>query len=381
MMKILQYTEEHKQFREQVRSFMKKEIAACSEQWEKERIMPKSAWKRMGKAGLLCTTISPEYGGQGKDFLHAVIIAEEICYTSQNGQGPVTHSDIVVPYITSFASEEIKKKYLPGCISGDVITAVAMTEPDVGSDIASIATTAVEKGDEVIINGSKIFITNGINTNLVILAARDPLIENPYKALSLYLVDGDSPGFQKGKHLDKMGMHSQDTAELFFSDCRIPKKNRLGQKGEGFKLLMENLQQERLLLTLWGLVVSELVLEITLSYYKNNSGSNKFSLKSQANQFSLVEMATDVKIGRTFFDKLIVEHMEGKNIIVETSMAKHWIATLVRRVCNGCLDLFGDSATAETCSVIRYWRDTRVLSIVGGTNEIMKSIVAKFMGL
>jgi len=378
-MEILQYSQEHKKFRDKVQTYMKNELTPCADQWEKEKIMPKSAWKRMGDAGLLCTTIPAKYGGLGKDFLHAVILAEEIVHTNQNGQGPVTHSDIVVPYITSFASEELKKKFLPGCISGDIITSVAMSEPAVGSDLASIATTAEEIGDEVIINGSKIFITNGINTNLVVLAARDPLEKNPHKALSLYLVEGDAPGFQKGKKLDKMGMHSQDTAELFFTDCRIPKKNRLGEKGEGFTLLMKNLQQERLLLTLWGLVAAEHILGLTISHYKNYISSDKSKKSSQAKQFSLVEMATEIKLGRTFMDKLIAEHMAGENIINEISMAKHWIAMMVRRVADGCLDLFGDAATLETCSIIRYWRDIRVISIVGGTNEIMKSIIAKMM--
>ncbi len=378
-MEILQYSQKHMEFRDKVRTFMQNEITPNVDQWEKEKIMPKSAWKRMGDAGLLCTTIPAKYGGLEKDFLHAIILAEEIIYTNHNGQGPVTHSDIVVPYITSFASEELKKKYLPGCISGDIITSVAMSEPAVGSDLASIATTAEEIGDEVIINGSKIFITNGINTNLVVLAARDPLEKNQHKALSLYLVDGDAPGFQKGKKLDKMGMHSQDTAELFFTDCRIPKKNRLGGKGEGFTLLMKNLQQERLLLTFWGLVAAEHILELTISHYKDYISSDKPGRSSQAKQFSLVEMATDVKLGRTFIDKLIAEHMAGENIINEISMAKHWIAMMVRRVADRCLDLFGDDATLEKCSIIRYWRDIRVISIVGGTNEIMKSIISKMM--
>ena len=378
-MEILPYTEKHKKFRQRVRSFMEKEVIPFTDQWETDRIMPRSAWKRMGEEGFLCTTISPEYGGPGADFLHAVIFAEEIARTNQTGQGPPTHSDIVVPYIDSFASEELKRKYLPGCVSGDIITAIAMTEPDTGSDLSGITTTAVEFGDEVIINGAKIFITNGINCDLVVLAAKNPSIENPYEAMSLYLVEAGAPGFKKGRKLDKMGMHSQDTAELFFSDCRIPKKNRLGQKGKGFFMLMQELQQERLMLTIYSITAAEYVLEQTIDYYKTNSGSDKQIPESQALQFALVEMATEVRIGRTFLDKLIADHIDRKDVIIETSMAKYWITEMARRIADRGLDIYGNFAAVETCPIVRYWRDVRAMSIVGGTNEIMRNIIAKYM--
>ena len=380
-MEIIKYTEEHKQFRQKVRTFMEKEVIPYVDQWEKDKIMPRSAWKKMGAEKLLCTTVSPEYGGMGGDFLHAIIASEELARTNHNGAGPSLHSDMVVPYIDSFALDEVKKKYLPGCVSGDIITAFGLTEPNTGSDLTSLSTSAVESGDEVIINGGKIFTSNGINSDLIVLAARDPKEENPYKALSVYLVETDIPGFKKGNKLDKMGWYSQDTAEIFFTDCRIPIKNRLGKKGEGWSLLMNKLQQERLLTAFWAQVFAEHMLEQTIEYYKKNSGQGKMVPKSQVNQFSIVEMATDIKIGRTFIDKLIAEHVEGKDVIIETSQAKFWVTEMVRRVADRCLEFYGESGMAESCRMARFFRDVRCMSIFGGTNEIQRLIVGKFMGL
>ncbi len=380
-MEILNYTNEHEEFRARVHAFVEKEVKPCVGQWEKDKIMPRSVWKRMGEEGLLCTTISKEYGGQGGDFLHAVIVADELSRTDHNGAGPVTHSDIIVPYINSFATEECKRKFLPGCVAGDIITSVAMTEPNTGSDLAAIETTAEESGDEVIINGSKIFITNGINCDLVVVAARNPEIENPHKAISLYLVEDGTPGFEKGGKLDKMGWHSQDTAELFFTKCRIPVGNRLGEKGEGFKMLMQKLQQERLITAIWGIVAAEHTLDLAIDLYKKKSGSGKSVSKSQVNQFELAELAGEVKIGRTFVDKLIADHMENIDIVKETSMAKFWVTELARRVADRCLDLLGPAGVMDNDPLVRSWRDVRCMSIFAGTNEIMRQIVSKMIGL
>ena len=380
-MEILPYTEEHKKFRKRVRVFAEKEIAPNIEQWEENRGMPRSIWKRMGEEGFLCTSYAPEYGGIGGNFLHTLIITEEFIRVGFMEPGPSGHSDIMSPYIYSFGSEEMKKKYIPGCVTGDLIASIAMTEPDTGSDVAAITTTAVENGDEVVINGSKIFISNGINCDLAVVAAKDPLIEKPLEAISLYVVEAGTPGFEKGKKLDKMGMHSQDTAELFFNNCRIPVKNRLGEKGKGFYMLMQKLQQERLVLSMTAMLAAEYILEKTMEYYKANSGPGKAVPKSQVNQFALVEMATEVKLGRTFFDKLVVDHIENKNVVKETSMAKFWIARMALRVADRCIDLFGISAISEACPIIRSWRDLRAYPIVGGTDEIMKIIVAKFMNI
>ena len=380
-MEILEYTKDHRNFRERLRGFLEKEVTPYADEWEKAGIVPKTAWEKMGQAGFLCTEVSPDYGGLGGDFLYSVIVIEEISRTSQNGLVAPLHSDIVVPYITSYASEALKKKYLPGCVSGDIITAVAMTEPGAGSDLAGISTAAVEEGDEVVLNGSKTFISNGILADLVVVAARDPEVEDPYQAISLYLVESDTPGFEKGRRLKKMGLWSQDTAELFFSKCRIPKTNRLGKKGDGFLMLMEKLQQERLVCAVWAVAGAERIMEWAMDYCRNTQISGKPISKSQAVQFGLIEMATDVKLGRAFVEKLIRDHMEGENVVIETSMAKYWTTDMVKRIADRALDFCGSFGTLETCQIARAWRDVRVMSIFAGTNEVMKNIAAKFMGL
>ena len=365
-MEILNYTGEHNDFRERLRAFLEKEITPFGDQWEKDGIVPKSAWKKMGQGGFLCMDVPSEYGGMGGDFLYA------LTKTWITGLATPLHSDIVVPYISSFGSEEIKKKYLPGCVSGDIVTAVAMTEPGAGSDLSSIETTAVEEDEEVVIDGSKTFISNGLNADLIVVAAKDPAVENPYEALSLYIVESDRPGFSTGRHLEKMGMWSQDTAELFFSKCRIPKKNRLGEKGMGFLMLMDKLQQERLVCA---------IMEWTMDYCKQTTVSGKPLSKTQAVQFALVEMSTDLKLGRTFVEKLVADHIEKKDIIIETSMAKYWTTEMLNRVANRALDLCGDFGTLEKCRIVRAWRDAKIMTIFAGTNEVMKNIAAKFMGL
>lgn len=380
-MEILKYTDAHRNFRKRLRDFLAKEVTPYADEWEKAGIVPKSAWKKMGRAGFLCTEVSSAYGGLGGDFLYSVIVTEEISRTGQNGLVASLHSDIVVPYITAFGSDEIKKKYLPKCVSGDIITAIAMTEPGAGSDLAAMSTSAIEEGDDVVINGSKTFISNGIIADLLVLAARDPAVEDPYQAISLYLVESGTSGFEKGRKLDKMGLWSQDTAELFFSKCRIPRANRLGKKGDGFLMLMGKLQQERLVCAIWAVAAAERILEWTMEYCRNTRISGKPIAKSQAVQFALVEMATEVKLGRNFTDKLIMDHLEGQNVVIETSMAKYWSTEMVKRIVDRALDFCGNFGSLEKCMIARAWRDVRVMSIFAGTNEIMKSIAAKFMGL
>jgi alkylation response protein AidB-like acyl-CoA dehydrogenase len=301
--------------------------------------------------------------------------------TNQYGLDAFLHSDIVVPYIDSFGSEEQKKKYLPGCVSGHIITAVAMTEPDVGSDLAAMTTSALEEGESVIINGTKTFISNGFNCDLVIVAAIDPAVGNSYQAISLYLVEAGTPGFKKGEPLDKLGVHSQDTTELFFTNCRIPVKNRLGHKGTGFPKLMEKLQQERLLVAILAKTMAELILEWTLDHLQTKHSTNGPKSLPQAIQFALVEMETEIKLGRTFLEMLIADHMQGKHIVAETSMAKYWNTEMANRIADRCLSLCGEIAMMESCPIARTFRDVRVTTIFAGTNEIMKGIVAKSLGL
>ncbi len=380
-MGMLPYNGEHGAFRKRLREFVINEVTPNADRWEADHQVPREAWKKMGQAGFLCPGVSPEYGGMGGDFLYSVISIEEMAISNQAGLMSQLHSDIVVPYIESWGSEKQKRKYLPGCVSGDLITAVAMTEPDAGSDLASMACTAVEENGEVVINGSKTFISNAVNCGLLVLAARDPSVENPYHAISLYLVEEGTPGFAKGNKLEKMGMHSQDTAELFFTNCRIPSENQLGGKGEGFLMLMQKLQQERLVCAIWGVAIAERILDWTVEYCKDSRIGEKPLSKFQAVQFTISEMATETTMSRTFIEKLVVDHMAGNNIVKETSMAKYQSSDMANRIVNQCMDLTGAFANDESCILARAFRDLRVMPIFAGTNEIMKSIIAKSMNL
>lgn len=380
-MDIIQYTDEHRIFRQTLRKYLEKEIIPHAEEWEEAGIVPREAWKKMGEQGFLCTAVPEEYGGAGGDFLYSVIVAEEMARTNFSGLTASLHSDIIVPYVASFGSEAQKKKYLPGCVSGAIITAIAMTEPNTGSDLAAIRTTAVEQGGEIVFNGQKTFISNGINCDLLILAAKDPAVANPHQAVDLFLVEAGTPGFEKGKQIKKVGWHSQDTAELYFTDCRVPAGNRLGEKGSGFLKLMLKLQQERLMCAIGAQAGAELMLELTIKYCKERVAFGKPISKFQHTQFEIVEMATDIRLGRTFLDKLIVDHMEGKEIVVDVSMSKFWITDMACRVADRCVQLHGGYGYCEEYPIARAWRDIRVTRIFAGTNEIMKMICARFMGL
>ncbi|HPL65638.1 MAG TPA: acyl-CoA dehydrogenase family protein [Smithellaceae bacterium] len=380
-MNIIPYTAEHNIFRESLRKYLDKEIMPHVEEWEEAGIVPRSAWKSMGEQGFLCTDVPEEYGGAGGDFLYSVIVCEELVKSNFSGLAASLHSDVCVPYISSFASEEQKRKYLPGCVSGDIITAIAMTEPNAGSDLAKMKTTAVEDGDHIVLNGQKTFISNGINCDLVIVAARDPEIKQEHQAVDLYLVEAGTPGFEKGKQIKKIGWHGQDTAELYFTDCRIPKENRLGDKGSGFIKLMMKLQQERLVCAIGAVIAAEFILDFTIRYCRERSAFGRSISKFQHIQFEIVEMATETKLGRTFIDKLIMDHIEGKNVVIEVAMAKYWTTDMAFRVADRCLQLFGGYGYCEEYPIARAWRDIRVTRIFAGTNEIMKGIAAKFMGL
>jgi acyl-CoA dehydrogenase len=380
-MQILSYTDEHAIFRSTLRKFLQKELVPHVEQWEREQIVPRWAWEKMGQQGFLCMDLPEQYGGMEADFLYSVILCEELTKSGCNGLAASLHSDIVVPYISSYAGEALKQRYLPGCAAGSVITAVAMSEPQAGSDLAALRTTAVEDGDSYVLNGQKTFISNGINCDLVVVAARDPAEQDPHRAIDLYLVDVTTKGFDKGKQIKKIGLHSQDTAEFFLTDCRIPKQNLLGPKGSGFLKLMEKLSPERLVVSIIAVASAEQMLEWTIAYCKERVAFGKPLSKLQHTQFTLVDLATEVKLGRTFLDKLIADHMEGQNIVVDVSMAKYWTAEMAMRVADRCVQLHGGYGYCEEYPIARAWRDTRVLSIFAGTSEIMKVVAARFMGL
>ena len=376
-MEILKFTEQHEAYRKRLKSFLQKELVPHIDTWENDHLTPKSVWHKMGATGFLCPWIAKEYGGMGGDFLHSLVVNEELARINFSGLMVYLHSDIIVPYIDTFGTEAQKKKYLPGCVSGDIIMAVAMTEPDSGSDLASLSTTAVEEGDEIVVNGSKTFISIGHSCDLVILAAKDPAVDNPYKAISLYLVEDGTPGFKRGNKIEKMGMHGSDTAELYFNNCRIPRENRLGEKGQGFVMLMQKLQQERLMVALQSVWSAEFAVEWAIEHCRTSGHNGSRLSNSQAVQFALAEMASEVTIGKTFVHKLVADHMEKKNIVKETSMAKYWTSDLAKRITGRVLELIGADGARKSCPISRTWRDVQVNSIFAGTNEIMKTIIAK----
>lgn len=381
-MKPIYLTREHEIFRTSLRKFLQKEAAPFYEEWEANRIIPREFWLKLGNEGFLCPYIDEMYGGLNTDFGYSVIIIEELEKVGSSLVGVSLHNDIVVPYIDAYGNEQQKKEWLPKCITGEYITAIAMTEPGAGSDLANIKTTAIKQGDHYIVNGEKTFITNGILSDLIIIAVKtDSSIKPAYKGISLLVVEKDTIGFSRGKKLKKVGLHSQDTAELIFQDAKIPVKNLLGEEGKGFYYLMEKLQQERLVVALEALVSAEEMLNVTMEYVKNRKAFGKSIGQFQNTQFKLVELATELEIGRTFIERLIMEHMEGKDIVKQVSMAKWWITDLGKKAASECLQLHGGYGYMEEYEIARRFRDIQVMSIYAGTNEIMKTIIAKNLGL
>lgn len=375
-------TDEHVMFRKSLRKFMEKEAIPHFEQWEEDRLIPKTFWRKLGEMGYLCPQVDEAYGGLEVDFRYAVIIGEEMERVGASLTGVGLHNDIVVPYIEAYGSKEQKSRWLPGCVTGEHITAIAMTEPGAGSDLAAIQTTAVRDGDTYIVNGSKTFITNGINADLVVVAVKtDTKIEPRHRGISLLVIEEGMPGFTRGRKLNKVGMHAQDTAELYFEDCRVPVENLLGEEGQGFTYLMEKLQQERLMVAISAQTASEDMVEMTLEYVKSRKAFVKPIGSFQNTQFKLVEMATEVELGHSFLESLIEDHMAGKDIVSKVSMAKYWLTETAKKISGECLQLHGGYGYMEEYKIARRYRDIPVASIYAGSNEIMKVIVAKKMGL
>ncbi|NLY93976.1 MAG: acyl-CoA dehydrogenase [Myxococcales bacterium] len=376
------FSEEHKLFRQNVRTFIEREVVPHQETWIENGCVSREVWRAAGEAGLICPWMEEEWGGGGGDFLHSVIVMEELARVYESGFAVSLHGDIIVPYIHSFGSKEQKEKWLPKCASGEVITAVAMTEPGTGSDLASIATTARREGDEYVLNGAKTFISNGMLCDLVVVAARTGGPDTPsHQALSLFLVEADRPGFSKSKKLKKIGMHAQDTAELVFEDCRIPASNMLGAEGMGFFMLMQKLQQERLCVGISCQAAARQVLEDTIRYCQERQAFGKPLTKFQNTQFKLAECATEVEVGQAFLDRLLVDHVKGKMLVKECSMSKLWHSEMLARVVDTCVQLHGGYGFMSEYKVARAYMDARVQRIFAGTNEIMKVIIAKQMGL
>lgn len=374
--------EEHEIFRSSLRKFLEKEAYPFYEQWEEERKIPRSFWEKMGTQGFLCPDVEEEFGGSGVDWGFSVIINEELERVGSGMVGIGLHSDIVIPYITAYGTEEQKKRWLPKCVTGETITAIAMTEPGTGSDLANIQTTAKLEGDYYVVNGQKTFITNGIQSDLIIVACKtDTKVVPKHKGVSLLVVERDTPGFSRGRKLNKVGLHCQDTAELIFEDCRVPKENLLGEEGKGFQYLMEKLQQERLIVAIAAQAASEKMLEITMDYIKSREAFGKPISKFQNTQFKIAEMATDIEMGRAFLDQLIAEHINGEEVVTKVSMAKWKLTENARKIATECMQLHGGYGYMEEYEIARRYRDIPVASIYAGTNEIMKTIIAKNLGL
>jgi len=379
MMKI--FTEEHEIFRRTFRRFLEKEIIPYADEWEEKDEVPRSAWKKMGGQGYLCPWLEEKYGGSEAGFEYSLIIIEEIAKSGFQ-MGVSYTCDVTAHYINSFGSEELKAKWLPGCASGDIILGLGMTEPNTGSDLQAIKTTAVRDGNDYIINGQKTFITHGTWADMIVLACKtDPKAVPPYKGVSLIAVEDGRPGFIKNRKLKKMGMHGTTAAELYFEDCRVPVTNLIGQEGMGFAYMMDKLQQERLVLVAEAQAYAEKILADAIEYAKTREAFGQPIIKFQHNTFKIVEMATEVELGRTFLNSLLAEHLAGKDIITKVSMAKWWVTEMANRVAYNCLQLYGGYGYMEEYLISRLYRTIRAYTIIGGTTEIMKAVVAKRMDL
>jgi acyl-CoA dehydrogenase len=367
---------DHELFRDSVRKFFEIEAVPYHEQWEKDGQVSRELWTKAGAQGFLAPTTPEEHGGVGVDFRYNAIVNEEASRLGLSGVGFTLHSDIAVPYIMRYGSDAIKEKYLPKCVSGEIVTAIAMTEPGTGSDLQNIKTTAVRDGDEFVINGSKTFITNGQMADLVIVVAKtDPAAGA--MGTSLILIDAGTPGFSKGKNLNKVGLKAQDTSELFFQDVRVPCSNVLGEEGQGFIYLMQDLPQERLSVSLTAVASAESVLRQTVDYVKERKAFGKPIAAFQNTQFKLAELDTDVTSLRVFIDRCLELHLEGK-LDAETAAKAKLLSTEIQcKVADECVQLHGGYGYMWEYPVARAWADSRVQKIYAGTNEIMKLIIGR----
>ncbi len=370
------FSEEHELFRNAARRFAETEVLPHHHEWEKAGVVPRELWSKAGEVGLLCPDAPEDYGGVGGDFLFNVIVSEELGRVGASGPGFSLHSDIVLPYILHYGSDAQKKRWVPKMISGEVITAIAMTEPGAGSDLQGIKTSAVRDGDGYVLNGSKTFITNGGLCDMVIVVAKtDPT--KGARGISLFLVEDGLEGFTKGRNLEKIGMKAQDTSELFFENVRLPADALLGDENAGFMYLMTELAQERLSVAVIAMASAEAALRWTVEYVKEREAFGKSLTKFQNTRFKLAEVATTVQVGRSFVDRCLVAHGEGKLDIPTAAMAKMWATEAQGEVIDTCLQLFGGYGYMSEYPIARAWIDARVQRIYAGTSEIMKELIAR----
>ncbi|WP_151638194.1 MULTISPECIES: acyl-CoA dehydrogenase family protein [Noviherbaspirillum] len=370
------FAEEHEMLREAARRFMETEVAPHNERWEEQGYVDRKVWLKAGAAGFLCASMPEQYGGAGGDKLYSVVLMEEQARIGCTGLGFGLHSEIVAPYIEHYGSEYLKSTYLPKMATGEMIGAIAMTEPGAGSDLQGVKTTAVRDGGHYLLNGSKTFITNGWHADLVIVVAKtDP--EAGSKGISLFVVDTSMPGFSKGKRLKKAGLKAQDTSELFFDNVRVPAANLLGEEGHGFKYLMQELPWERLQISVTSIASVEAGLEWTLAYTRDRKAFKRPIGEFQTVAHALAEIRTDLELGRVFVDRCLQLLMEGKLDAATASMAKYWTTEMQFRTLDRCVQLHGGYGFMWEYPITRAWADSRVQRIYGGTNEIMKELISR----
>ena len=370
------FSPEHDLFRDTVKKFINKEIAPYHAQWEKDGIVPRELWLKAGEAGLLCCTISEEYGGFGADYLYDVIVFEEMFKSGFSGPGFLIHTDLVATYINTFGTEEQKKKFLPKMVSGEWIGSLGMTEPHAGSDLKALRTKAVRDGDDFIVNGQKVFISNGQLCDVLVLATKTDTAAGA-KGVTLFIVEGDMEGFKRGTNLDKLGMKAQDTSELFFENVRVPATNMLGEEGKGFGMMMQKLAQERLAQAIRSAAVTEEVIKWTLEYTSQREAFGKTIADFQNTQFKLAELHAEAVLGRVYTDKCIKLFMDGKLDPVDAAVAKMQLSNLHCKAVDECLQLFGGWGYMWEYPISRAYADARIVKIAGGSIEIMKTIIAK----
>jgi alkylation response protein AidB-like acyl-CoA dehydrogenase len=378
MFKRKLFNEDHESFRDTVRRFIDKEIAPHHAQWEADGVVPRDLWLKAGAAGMLCCTVPEQYGGIGADYLFDVVVFEEIARSGFTGPGFLIHCDLVSTYITSFGTQAQKKQWLPKMVTGEAIGSLGMTEPHAGSDLKNIRTKATRDGDDFVISGQKVFISNGQLCDVIVLATKTDSSAGS-KGITLFLVDTSLPGFRRGKNLQKLGLRAQDTSELFFDDVRVPASAMLGEEGEGFKLMMTKLAQERLAQAIRSATVAETVIDYTTEYVANRKAFGQTIGDFQNTQFKLAEMKTDAVVGRQFVDKCIENFMLNELDAVDAAMAKMWLSNMHCRVVDECLQLFGGWGYMWEYPIARAYADARIVKIAGGSIEIMKHIIGRHM--
>jgi long-chain-acyl-CoA dehydrogenase len=376
-MKRTIFDSEQNLFRESFQAFLKREVAPYYPQWEREGIVPRELWLKAGEQGFLGINVPEEYGGAGvDDFRFNTVLNEELSRGRFGGIAIPLHNDVVLPYLLQYASPEQKNRWLPGTISGETVTAIAMTEPGAGSDLAGIGTTARREGDHYLLNGQKTFITNGIlNDLLIVVAKTDPT--RVHHGISLLVIERGMKGYERGRNLEKIGLHAQDTAELFFDNVRVPVNNLLGHEGEGFKYLMRQLPQERLTIAIGAVAAADAALEWTINYCKERKAFGRPIGDFQNTRFKLAEMKTELTVAQTYIDQCILAHTQGELNAEEAAMAKWWTTEMQKRVIDTCLQLHGGYGYMLEYPIAQAYLDARVQTIYGGTTEIMKEIIGR----